>query len=120
MRIEGKTIYADEGKQLRRIADKLLRGEELTLGYTYYINDQRLDEPHLEVPEDYEEVSEEDLRQEKLPLYAPLVEKYIRRVYSLSEELAIQRQRDTNEVAFNDYFNYCEYCKRKAKEELGL
>jgi len=120
MRIEGNTIYADEGKILRRISDKLLRGEELPLGYTYYINGELLAEPHLEVPEDYEEVTEETLKAEKMPLYGPLVEKYIRILYSLSDELALQRQKDEKPKAFQEYYAYCEDCKMRAKLELGL
>ena len=64
MRIEGKTIYAEEGWMLRRKSDNFIVGEEATLGYTYYIGGVKLDEPHLEIPEDYEEVTEEMLREE--------------------------------------------------------
>jgi hypothetical protein len=120
MRIEGNTIYADEGKTLRRKADKLMRGETLTLGYTCYIGGERLNEPRLEIPDDYEEVSEDDLQKEKEALYPSLVEQYIREIYSLSAELAIQRQRDEKPEDFQNYFNYCEDCKRRAKTELGL
>lgn len=47
---------ADEGKTFQRIADKLIFGEEIYLGYTYYINGEKLPEPKLEVIEDYEEI----------------------------------------------------------------
>lgn len=49
------------------------------------------------------------------PSYEELVEQYIRERYSLSQELAIQRQRDTKVEEFNEYFTYCEECKLKAK-----
>lgn len=39
----------------------------------------------------------------------------IREKYSLDEELAIQRQRDTKPDEFKAYFTYCEECKEKAK-----
>lgn len=39
----------------------------------------------------------------------------IREKYSLDEELAIQRQRDTKPEEFKEYFAYCEECKSKAK-----
>ena len=39
----------------------------------------------------------------------------IREKYSLDEELAIQRQRDTKPEEFCEYFTYCETCKQKAK-----
>ena len=40
----------------------------------------------------------------------------IREKYSLDEELAIQRQRDTKPEEFKEYFTYCEECKHRAKE----
>lgn len=49
-------LKAEEGKVLRRKADGWIAGNELYLGYTYYLNGERLDEPILEKPEDYEEV----------------------------------------------------------------
>lgn len=50
--------------------------------------------------------------------YSEKVVSLIREKYSLDEELAIQRQRDTKPEEFQEYFNYCEECKAKAKEEL--
>lgn len=50
--------------------------------------------------------------------YGEKVVSLIREKYSLDEELAIQRQRDTKPEEFQEYFNYCEECKAKAKEEL--
>lgn len=42
----------------------------------------------------------------------------IREKYSLDEELAIQRQRDTKPEEFQKYFEYCEECKKRVKEGL--
>ena len=53
-----------------------------------------------------------------IPTYEERVEQLIRERYSLNEELAIQRQRDTKVDEFNAYYEYCEECKQKAKEEL--
>lgn len=58
MKIDGKRITADEGKTLRRKKDGFYVGRDVVLGYTYYIGGEKLDEPHLEVSEDYEEVDE--------------------------------------------------------------
>ena len=33
-------------------------GKEISLGYTYIIGGIKLDEPYLEVPEDFEEIDE--------------------------------------------------------------
>jgi hypothetical protein len=51
------------------------------------------------------------------PTYEERVEQLIRERYSLNQELAIQRQRDTKPSEFEEYFAYCEECKTKAKEE---
>lgn len=47
--------------------------------------------------------------------YQEKVVTLIREKYSLDEELAIQRQRDTKPEEFNEYFAYCEECKEKAR-----
>ena len=49
--------------------------------------------------------------------YDERVVSLIRERYSLDEELAIQRQRDTKPEEFKEYFDYCEECKLRAKEE---
>ena len=51
-------LVADDGKVLRRKSDGLEVGNELWLGYTYYIGGERLKEPLLELPEHYEEIDE--------------------------------------------------------------
>lgn len=51
-------IKADEGKIFRRISDGTLYGKEISLGYSYYINGIKLVEPHLDVPEDFEQIDE--------------------------------------------------------------
>lgn len=48
--------------------------------------------------------------------YSEKVVSLIREKYSLDEELAIQRQRDSKPEEFQAYFNYCEECKAKYKE----
>ena len=50
--------------------------------------------------------------------YEEKVVALIREKYSLDEELAIQRQRDTKPEEFKEYFTYCEECKQRAREEL--
>lgn len=52
-----------------------------------------------------------------IPTYEDKVVALIRERYSLDDELAIQRQRDTKPQEFQDYFDYCENCKRIAKED---
>lgn len=56
-------IEAEEGKMLVRKSDNKRFGGELSLGFVYYLNDEKLDEPHWETPEDYEE---DDMTPEEL------------------------------------------------------
>jgi hypothetical protein len=51
-------IKAEEGKVFRRIADGHIYGKEISLGYSYYINGIKLDKPHLDTPEDFEQIDE--------------------------------------------------------------
>lgn len=70
MKIEGNVITAEEGKVLRRISDQIVFGDVVYLGYTYYINNEKLDEPLLELPEHYEEIDkpEEEKPEEENPI----------------------------------------------------
>lgn len=47
--------------------------------------------------------------------YSALVSRMIRRKYSINDELAILRQRDSKPAEFAEYNTYCEQCKAKAK-----
>ena len=51
-------ITAEEGKVLRRISDSQLFGNEIYLGYTYYLSGEKLEEPLLELSEHYEEIDD--------------------------------------------------------------
>lgn len=57
---EGNHIIADAGKVFRRIASGEVFGNELYLGYSYYIGGVLQDPPHLDVPEDFEEIPDTD------------------------------------------------------------
>lgn len=48
--------------------------------------------------------------------YNQKVVELIREKYSIDDELAIHRQRETKPNEFNEYFNYCEGCKLRAKQ----
>lgn len=53
-------------------------------------------------------------------LYENLIIRKIRKRYSVNQELAILRQRDTKPVEFAEYDAYVERCKAEVKEELRL
>lgn len=50
--------------------------------------------------------------------YGNQVNNLIRRRYSLSEELAILRQKDEKPDEYRAYFAFCEECKANAKLEM--
>lgn len=51
----------------------------------------------------------------KAETYAGEVERLIRKRYSLTQELALHRQRDTKPEEWAEYNAYCEECKKTAK-----
>lgn len=56
--LNNRHILAEEGKVFRRISDGQLFGNEMYLGYTYYLAGEVLPEPILELPEHYEEIND--------------------------------------------------------------
>lgn len=50
------------------------------------------------------------------PPYEQVVIRLIRQKYSVDDEFAILRQRDTKLDEFNEYNTYAEECKAKAKQ----
>lgn len=52
--------------------------------------------------------------------YGEEVNSLIRARYSLSEELAILRQRDDNPEEYQAYYDYCEECKTEVKQKMNL
>lgn len=56
--MEHITIKASEGKVFRRISDGAIFGNEITLGYTYYIGGEKLEQPLWETKEHFEEIEE--------------------------------------------------------------
>lgn len=51
--------------------------------------------------------------------YENSVESKIRAKYTLSQELAILRQKEAKAEEYQAYFEYCEECKAEAKTEIG-
>lgn len=63
---------------------------------------------------------EQETIKQKEKEYSNKVAELIRKKYSINDELAILRQRDEKPSEYQEYFAYCEECKTKAKNELGL
>lgn len=60
-------------------------------------------------------MTEEELKKIKQEKYENLVVSKIRKKYSINQELAILRQRDTKVEEFEEYNKYIEECKNEAK-----
>lgn len=52
-------------------------------------------------------------------LYESMIIRKIRQKYTVNQELAILRQRDTKPEEFAEYNAFVERCKVETKEELG-
>lgn len=86
-----------------------------------------VDQPYIEAQPEREEVEEiqiyipftaEEQAQHDQARYENLVEIKIRLRYTLSQELAILRQRDSKQDEYAIYYAYCEQCKSEAKQEV--
>ena len=100
--IENRSARSDAGKFVRK------KGTDIC-GTQIFVRSESVD--------DFEEL-------DTLPAvvdesgYGERVNALIRERYSLSEELALLRQRDTKADDFAAYDAYCEQCKSRAKAEL--
>ena len=71
---------------------------------------------HLGLARKNREVNPESWEQ----LYEKEIIRKIRKRYSVNQELAILRQRDTKPEEFAEYNAFVEQCKEEAKTELGI
>lgn len=53
------------------------------------------------------------------PSYDELVEQFIAERYTTSQEIAINRQREEKPDEWQQYYDYCEECKTRARAELN-
>ena len=52
--------------------------------------------------------------------YSRTVSNLIRERYSISDEMSILRQKDEKPEEWQEYYAYCEQCKKNAREKLGI
>ncbi len=64
----------------------------------------------------WQETTPPDAEPEPVPSYAEMVVAKIRERYSLNDEIAALRQRDTKPAEFAAYNSYVEQCKAEARE----
>ena len=70
----------------------------------------------------YRDMTEEEIAemQSQTPQidYSEAVDNAIRQRYSLSQELAILRQKDEKPEEYVEYYAYCEECKKNVKNSM--
>lgn len=99
-----KKTYKKDGK-------RVLRPRVVVIGDLQYINptDEQLTEAGYTIEE------AEYTPKVVVESYGQKVERLIRQRYSLSEELALLRQRESKPEEFAAYNAYCEECKQQVK-----
>jgi hypothetical protein len=53
-----------------------------------------------------------------VPTYEERVVELIREKYSIDDEIAILRQKDTKQEEYQAWYDFCEACKAQAKENV--
>lgn len=103
IQITSKEVYSDSGKFIHRLGtESYFKRSTLLPGDT---------------AGNFEEVDE--IPEETGTNYNEEVNSMIRQRYSLSEELAILRQRDSKPEEFAAYNEYAEYCKVEVKRRMA-
>lgn len=124
MKLIDNILYSENDLILRRIADKIIFGNELYLGYTYYINGKLLPEPKLEVPEDYEEVLPLEIEGNTYYLeeytYAAIKTFVVKLKYSNDDQIALmlnyQENPDKYQEAYDTMQAWRDYAGEVARE----
>lgn len=70
--------------------------------------------------EEYKAFIETQNSKRKQYEYEDYVNSLIRQKYSLSQELAILRQKTEKPTEYTEYFNYCEQCKNIGKQKYNI
>lgn len=103
IQITSKEVYSDSGKFVHRLGTESYFKRSTLLPGDTVGKFEEVDEIPEETGTDYNED----------------VNSMIRQRYSLSEELAILRQRDSKPDEFEAYNEYAEYCKVEVKRRMA-
>lgn len=103
IQITSKEVYSDSGKFVHRLGTE-----------SYFKRSTLLPGDTVGKFEEVDEIPEETGTN-----YNEEVNSMIRQRYSLSEELAILRQRDSKPDEFEAYNEYAEYCKVEVKRRMA-
>lgn len=103
-----RIAYYKDGVEVLRPASVVINGSTFV---------PPTDEQLISLGYDIQEV-EIYVPEEHIPTYEERVVELIRQRYTIDDELAILRQRDSKPEEFAEYNDYCEDCKVQAKQEL--
>lgn len=110
MKIVGKEVIADDGKYLFRKSDT---GFSMPFTRGIILHGESEDD-FVELNQKPEPIPESELT------YKQQVVALIRERYDRDDESALERQRLTKPEEFEEYFAYCEECKKQVKQKLGM
>lgn len=121
----GKKIIADDGKLLVCHWDENCYGKEVSLGYIYYKNGEKLNSPHLlsedefyEVIEDEVEVIDNRCYDFRGETYAYIKTFIIKLRYSNDDQIAIILNNDEAKMAkMQEWREYASYIAKKYTEK---
>lgn len=103
IQVTGKEVYSDSDKFVHRLGTE-----------SYFKRSTLLPGDMVEKFEEVDAIPDQSIN------YNEEVNSMIRQRYSLSEELAILRQRDTKSEEFAVYNEYAEECKAKVKAMMNV
>lgn len=126
-----RKAYFKDGEEVSRPRSLMLNGntiippfDEQLIAAGYEIKEVEIPEPEVIegdfVEEGIEQPVEDEVVETPKKTYEQRVVELIRLHYSVDDELAILRQRDTKTEEFEEYNYYCENCKTIARVEFGL
>lgn len=126
-----RIAYFKDGVEVQRPRSLVYNGntyvpptDELLVEAGYEIREVQIPEPEVIegdfVEEGIEQPIENEVVETPKKTYEQRVVELIRLHYSVDDELAILRQRDTKTEEFEEYNSYCENCKTIARVEFGL
>ena len=122
-----RKAYYKDGVEVQRPRSLVYNGntyvpptDELLVEAGYEIREVEIPEPDTVEEELIEQPVENEVVETPKKTYEQRVAELIRLHYSVDDELAILRQRDTKIEEFEEYNSYCENCKTIARVEFGL
>ena len=126
-----RIAYFKDGVEVQRPRSLYFNGstyvppkDDILIAAGYEIREVQIQEPEVIEGDFAEEGIEQPIENEVVETtkktYEQRVVELIRLRYSVDDELAILRQRDTKTEEFEEYNSYCENCKTVARIEFGL